>query len=76
VLTDYRIKHQDHNALTLPEFIGPLSQCSNTMDDQYEELKAFTDQITGDKARRAKLEAATDGDEGGGGPKKKKKKGK
>ena len=75
VLTDYRIKHQDHNALTLPEFIGPLSQCSNTMDDQYEELKAFTDQITGDKARRAKLEAAADGDEGGG-PKKKKKKAK
>ena len=43
------------------------------MDDQYEELKTFTDKITGDKARRDKLEAAAAGDEGGG-PKKKKKK--
>ena len=73
VLTEYRVKHQDQNPLALPEFIGPLSQCSNTMDDQYEELKGFTDKITGDKARRDKLEAAAAGD-GEGGPKKKKKK--
>ena len=74
VLTEYRVKHQDQNALALPEFIGPLSQCSNTMDDQYEELKGFTDKITGDKARRDKLEAAAGGDDGAPKGKKKKKK--
>ena len=37
VLTDYRVRHQDHRPLTLPEFIGPLSQCMATMDDQYKE---------------------------------------
>lgn len=75
VLTEYRIKHQDHRPLTLPEFIGPLSLCANTMDDQYEEFKKFTDYITGDGARREKAEAALAGDgDGDGGPKKKKKK--
>lgn len=61
--------------MTLPEFIGPLSLCANTMDDQYDEFKKFTDYITGDGARRDKLEAAAAGDgDGEGGPKKKKKK--
>jgi len=62
--------------LTLPEFIGPLSLCANTMDDSYEEFLKFTDYITGDGARREKLEAAAagDGEEGGGKDKKKKKK--
>lgn len=65
--------------MTLPEFIGPLSLCANTMDDQYEEYRTFTDYITGDEARRKKLEAAANGedDDGGGGKKGKgKKKGK
>lgn len=39
VLTEYRIKHQEARPLTLPEFIGPLSICAQTMDDQYEEYK-------------------------------------
>ena len=76
VLTKYRVKHQEQRPLTLPEFIGPLSLCANTMDDQYEEFLKFTDYITGDGARREKLEAAAagDGEEGGGKDKKKKKK--
>lgn len=74
VLTEYRIKNQENRPLSLPEFIGPLSLCGNTLDDQYEEYKTFTDQITGDGARRAKLEAAANADGEGGGPKKKKKK--
>jgi len=60
--------------LALPEFIGPLSQCENTMDDSYDEFKTFTDIITGDKKRRDKLAAAAAGDDADGGPKKKKKK--
>jgi len=47
------------------------------MDDQYEEYKKFTDFVTGDDKRRAKLEAALKGEDDGGDPKKKKgKKGK
>ena len=75
VLTEYRIKHQETRALSLPEFIGPLSQCDQTMDDDYAEYLSFTDDITGDKKRRATLVASASGDDGGG-PKKKKKKGK
>ena len=73
VLTEYRIKHQDHNPLMLPEFIGPLSQCSNTMDDQYEDLQKFTDMISRDKVRRDALAKAAAGEDGDAkGPKKKK----
>lgn len=74
VLTAYRIKHQDQRPLTISEFIGPLSLCSNTMDDQYEEFQTFTDFISGDKSRRDKLIAAAAGDGDDAGPKKKKKK--
>ena len=66
--------------MSLPEFIGPLSICSNTMQDQYEEdFLKFTGYITGDAKRREALEAALGGEEGGkdGGKKGKgKKKGK
>lgn len=75
VLTDYRVKHQDQRPLTLQEFIGPLSLCANTMDDQYAVYKKFTDDFTGDGKRRDKAAAALAGDDGGdGGGKKKKKK--
>jgi hypothetical protein len=60
--------------LTLQEFIGPLSLCANTMDDQYEDYKTFTDFITEDKKRRDALEAALKGEDDDGDPKKKKKK--
>ena len=76
VLTEYRIKHQETRALTLPEFIGPLSQCDQTMDDAYEEYLNFTDDITGQKKARQALMIAADGDEGGPKKKGKKKKGK
>lgn len=65
--------------MALPEFIGPLSICSNTLQDQYEEdFLKFTGYITGDDKRRAALEALMGGDEEGGGKKgkKDKKKGK
>ena len=76
VLTDYRIKHQEHRPLALPEFIGPLSLCANTMDDQYAEYTKFTDYITGDGAVREKLLAAAAGGDDKAGPKKDKKGGK
>ena len=58
----------------MQEFIGPLSLCANTMDDQYAEYKKFTDFITGDGKRRDALEAALRGEDDDGDPKKKKKK--
>jgi SpoVK/Ycf46/Vps4 family AAA+-type ATPase len=68
VLTEYRVKHQEQRPLSLPEFIGPLSLCSNTMDSQYAEFQEFTKNITGFKPPA---------EDGGGGdekaPKKKKK---
>ena len=64
----------DLRPLALQEFIGPLSLCANTLDDQYEEYKKFTDYITDDAVRREKLEAALKGEEDDGDPKKKKKK--
>lgn len=33
VLTEYRLRHMENKPLALSEFIGPLSQMSNTMDD-------------------------------------------
>ena len=59
--------------LGLAEFIGPLSLCANTMDDQYKDFKTFTDQYTGDKNRRDALELLLRGDDAGDGPKKNKK---
>lgn len=43
------------------------------MDDQYDEFRKFTDDMTGDAKRRTEIEAALKGDEDGGDPKKKKK---
>lgn len=77
VLTEMRVKNQESRPLTLADFFGPLSNCQVTMDDQYETLKTFTDEITGDKKQRDKLKALADGeDPGAAGGKKKKKKGK
>jgi hypothetical protein len=60
----------------LQEFIGPLSLCSATMQDEYQEFQKFTDFITGDGARREKIEAALRGEDDGGGGKGKDAKGK
>ena len=60
--------------LVLQEFIGPLSLCASTMQDEYQEFQKFTDFITGDGARREKIEAAIRGEDDGGGDKKGKKK--
>jgi len=61
----------------MTEFIGPLSLCLNTLDDQYEEFKTFTDFISGDGTRRKTIEnLLKQGDGGGGDSKKKKGKGK
>ena len=58
----------------LQEFIGPLSSCSSTMQDEYQEFQKFTDFLTGDGARREKIEAALRGEDDAGGGKKDKKK--
>ena len=39
VMTKYRIECLKDRPLKLQEFIGPLSLCHQTMDDQYEEFK-------------------------------------
>lgn len=73
-MTPYRKLKLDQRPLKLTEFIGPLSQCANTMEDQYEDFKTFTDISTGDKARRDAIAKALAGDDDGGGKEKKKKK--
>lgn len=60
----------------LQEFIGPLSLCAATMQDEYQEFQKFTDFLTGDGARREKIEAALRGEDDGGGGKGKDAKGK
>lgn len=64
----------DQRPLMLQEFIGPLSLCSNTDQDQYKDYQKFTDYVSGDGSRRAALEAALKGEDDDGDPKKKKKK--
>ena len=44
------------------------------MQDEYQEFQKFTDFVTGDGARREKLEAQMRGDDEGAGGKKDKKK--
>jgi hypothetical protein len=44
------------------------------MQDEYQEFQKFTDFLTGDGARREKIEAALRGEDDGGGDKKGKKK--
>ena len=75
VLTKFRKERLDQRALTLSEFVGPLSLCGCTMDDEWKEFQNFTGFISRDDERRKKLELATEGDDGGD-PKKKKGKGK
>lgn len=58
VLTEYRKLQLEIRPLTISEFIGPLSLTHQTMDDLYTSYKGFTDMVTGDKARRDKIEAA------------------
>lgn len=76
VLTEFRKSKMEQRPLSLAEFIGPLSLCINTMDDQYEDWKGLTDDLSGDAKRRKALAAALAGDDGGAGPKDKKKGGK
>lgn len=72
MLTKFRKGRLDQRPLTLAEFIGPLSLCGCTMDDQWKDFQNFTGFITGDDKRRAAIEAALAGDDAGGDPKKKK----
>lgn len=72
VLTEFRKSKMEQRPLALSEFIGPLSLCASTMDDQYDEYKKFTDEITGDGKRRKEIEAALKGEDGDNDPKKKK----
>jgi SpoVK/Ycf46/Vps4 family AAA+-type ATPase len=76
VLTEFRRGKMEQRPLALAEFIGPLSLCAATMDDQYDDFRKFTDDITGDGKRRTEIEAALRGDDGDKDPKGKKKGGK
>ena len=75
-MTEFRKDKIEQRPLALAEFIGPLSLCASTMDDQYDEFRKFTDDMTGDAKRRAEIEAALKGEDGDGDPKGKKKGGK
>jgi len=55
VLTKFRKERLDQRPLALAEFIGPLSLCGCTMDDQWKEFQNFTGFITGDDKRRAAI---------------------
>ena len=57
--------------LKIQEFIGPLSQCENVMNDQYLEFAQFADWISGAEAIRKK--ALKEAGEDDGKDKKKKK---
>ena len=72
MLTKFRKERLEQRPLTLAEFIGPLSLCGCTMDDQWKEFQNFTGFISGDDKRRQTIEAAQAGEDGGGDPKKKK----
>jgi hypothetical protein len=39
VMTKHRIQNIPKRPLTIAEFVGPLTLCSATMDDQYEDFK-------------------------------------
>jgi hypothetical protein len=64
VLTPFRISNQDERPLRISEFIGRLSQCAVTMDDSYGSFKDFTDNMTGDLARRKLALAAAKEEDG------------
>lgn len=73
VLTEFRKSKMEQRPLALSEFIGPLSLCASTLDDQYDTFRKFTDDITGEGKRREGLEKALKGDDDSD-PKKKDKK--
>ena len=75
VLTKFRKERLEQRPLTLAEFIGPLSLCGCTMDDQWKEFQNFTGFITGDDKRIKAIQDAQGGEDGGD-PKGKKKGGK
>ena len=62
----------EERPLKITEFIGPLSMCINTLDDQYEEFKVFTDFVTGDASRRKAIAATLTRDAANNDPKKQK----
>lgn len=76
VLTEFRKSKMEQRPLGLAEFIGPLSLCVNTMDDQYDDWKTLTDSVSGDEKRRKDAAIALDGGGDAGDPKKGKKGGK
>ena len=58
VLTKFRKERLEQRPLTLAEFIGPLSLCGCTMDDQWKEFQNFTGFISNDDKRRAAIALA------------------
>jgi len=56
VLTPFRCLRLEERPLKITEFIGPLSLCQNTLQEEYEEFKIFTDYISGDGQRRKAID--------------------
>ena len=61
VLTPHRVKTIVDRPLKLSEFIGPLSLCINTDEEEYDEFKNFTDFVSGDGVRRKQIEMTIKG---------------
>jgi hypothetical protein len=78
VLTPYRRDKLVTRPLKLSEFIGPLSQCAITTNEEgmIDNYQNFTDFISGDGKRRMEVARMRDGDDGDAGGDKNKKKGK
>jgi hypothetical protein len=49
IMTEFTVKNLEQRPLSLPEFIDPISLCTNTLDSQYAEFHMFTKNITGFK---------------------------
>ena len=77
-LTARRVQQiqEGRRPLDTSEFLTALSKATCVYDDQHRALLAFTEEISGEKARKAAIKKAAAGgdDDDGGGKKDKKKK--
>lgn len=62
VLTERRIQHLNERALTVSEFINPLSNQPTTYAQEYQKFRELFDDLSGVKARRGKLLEPPDDD--------------
>eukprot|EP00743_Colponemidia_sp_Colp-15_P001010 GILK01001116.1.p1 GENE.GILK01001116.1~~GILK01001116.1.p1 ORF type:complete len:850 (-),score=212.62 GILK01001116.1:85-2634(-) len=62
VLTTRRVEQLAKRPLTVSEFLNPLSRTAYTYQQDYIKFRDFTDDITGEKERKAKLKAEAEGE--------------